>query len=327
MMIMTDPPRHGKIRSLINRRLTPRAVNEFEPHIRQITTEVIDAVIAKGECDFVVDIAGRLPTAVICDMMGIPREYWDIMFALGNQSIGTDDPEYQQGRSAAETGGAAEAQIFSYFSKWIDERRKNPGDDLISALIHGDVDGAKLTDLEVLFNCFLLIIGGQETTRNATSGGILALIENPAERAKLRNDPSLLTVAMEEFLRWTSPVTHIMRVAKKDGEVRGQKIRSGEKVVIWNASANRDEAMFPRPDVFDITRMPNDHLAFGHGEHFCIGANLARLELRVMIEEVTRRMPDLELAGPVERLRSNFVAGIKHMPVRFSASRPNQRSL
>jgi cytochrome P450 len=192
---------------------------------------------------------------------------------------------------------------------------------LISALIHGDVDGAKLTDLEVLFNCFLLIIGGQETTRNATSGGILALIENPAEGAKLRNDPSMLTVAMEEFLRWTSPVTHIMRVAKKDGEIRGQQIRKGEKVVIWNASANRDESVFPRPDVFDIARMPNDHLAFGHGEHFCIGANLARLELRVMIEEVMRRMPEIELAGPVERLRSNFVAGIKHMPVRFAPSR------
>jgi cytochrome P450 len=327
MMIMTDPPRHGKIRSLINRRLTPRAVNEFEPHIRQITTDVIDAVIEKGECDFVVDVAGKLPTAVICDMMGIPREYWDVMFALGNQAIGTADPEYQQGRSAAETGMAAEAQIFGYFSKWIDERRKNPGDDLISAFVHGDVDGAKLNDLEVLFNCFLLIIGGQETTRNATSGGILALIENPDARARLKNDPSLLTVAMEEFLRWTSPVTHVMRTTTKDTELRGQPIRRGDKVVIWNASANRDESMFPNPDTFDIARAPNDHIAFGHGEHFCIGANLARLELRVMIEEVMRRMPDLELAGSVERLRSNFVAGIKHMPVRFSASRANQRTV
>jgi cytochrome P450 len=243
------------------------------------------------------------------------------MFVIGNQSIGTDDPEYQQGRSAAETGMAAQAEVFSYFSKWISERRTKPGDDLISALIHGDVDGAKLTDLEVLFNCFLLIIGGQETTRNATSGGILALIENPAERVKLRNDPALLPVALEEFLRWTSPVTHIMRVAKKDGELRGQKIREGQKVVIWNASANRDESIFPHADTFDVTRSPNDHLAFGHGEHFCIGVNLARLELRVMIEEVLRRMPDLELAGPTERLRSNFVAGIKHMPVRFTPSR------
>ncbi len=321
MMIMTDPPRHGKIRSLINRRLTPRAVNLFEPHIRKITTEVIDAVIEKGECDFVVDIAGKLPTAVICEMMGIPQEYWDRMFALGNQSIGVEDPEYQQGRTAQETGMAAQAQVFSHFSMWIADRRKQPTEDLISALIHGDVDGDKLTDLEVLFNCFLLIIGGQETTRNATSGGILALIENPAEGARLKKDPGMLNVAIEEFLRWTSPVTHIMRVAKKDGELRGQKIRKGDKVVIWNASANRDESIFPHPEVFDIARTPNDHLAFGHGEHFCIGANLARLELRVMIEEVMARMPDVELAGPVERLRSNFVAGIKHMPVRFTPSR------
>jgi cytochrome P450 len=321
MMIMTDPPRHGKIRSLINRRLTPRAVNLFEPDIRQITSDVIDAVIGKGECDFVVDVAAKLPTAVICDMMGIPKEYWDMMFSLGNQSIGTEDPEYQQGRSAAETGMAAQAQVFSLFSKWIDERRKNPTEDLISALIHGDVDGAQLTDLEVLFNCFLLIIGGQETTRNATSGGILALIENPAQHARLRNDPALLNVALEEFLRWTSPVTHIMRTASKDTELRGQPIAKGNRVVIWNGSANRDESVFPQPDVFDITRTPNDHLAFGHGEHFCIGANLARLELRTMIEEVMRRMPDIELAGPVERLRSNFVAGIKHMPVRFTPSR------
>lgn len=321
MMIMTDPPRHGKIRSLINRRLTPRAVAVFEPQIRQITTDVIDAVIGNGECDFVVDVAAKLPTAVICEMMGIPRAYWDAMFTLGNQSIGTDDPEYQQGRSAVDTGMAAQAQVFSHFSKWISERRTNPRDDLISALIHGDVDGAKLTDLEVLFNCFLLIIGGQETTRNATSGGILALIENPAQRARLNREPSLLPVAMEEFLRWTSPVTHVMRVAKKDAELHGQKILKGQRVVIWNASANRDESVFAHPDVFDITRTPNDHLAFGHGEHFCIGANLARLELRVMIEEVERRMPDLELSGPVERLRSNFVAGIKHMPVRFRPGR------
>src|SRR5208282_2704223 len=214
MMIMTDPPRHGQIRSLINRRLTPRAVSEFEPHIRAITTAIMDAV-----------------------------------FALGNQSIGADDPEYQQGRSAVETGMAAQAQVFSLFSKWIDERRTAPREDLISALIHG---GARLTDLEVLFNCFLLIIGGQETTRNAISGGILELINNRAAHARLKSAPALIPTAIEEFLRWTSPVTHIMRVA---------------------------------------------------------------------IEEVMGRMPDLELNGQLQRLRSNFVAGIKHMPVRFTPGR------
>jgi cholest-4-en-3-one 26-monooxygenase len=219
-----------------------------------------------------------------------------------------------------ETGRNAQAEFFGYFAKLIDERRKQPGKDLISAFTIDEVAGAKLTDLEILFNTFLLIIGGQETTRNAISGGMLALINHPSERAKLAKDPGVMPTAIEEFLRWTTPVTHILRTARKDGELRGEKIREGDKVVVWNASVNRDEEVFRDADRFDVTRSPNDHLAFGHGEHFCIGAHLARLEMRVMIEQVMKRMPDLELAGHPERLRSNFVAGIKHMPVRFTPS-------
>jgi len=173
----------------------------------------------------------------------------------------------------------------------------------------------------VLFNCFLLIVAGQETTRNATSGGMLALIENPGAAARLKADPSIVDTAIEEILRYTTPVTHILRVARNDSELRGNRIRAGDRVVNWNISANRDAAAFSRPDSFDLTRKPNDHLAFGHGEHFCLGANLARLELRLILDEVMRRIPDLELAGPLERLRSNFVAGIKHMPVRFTPKR------
>ncbi|HYA36537.1 MAG TPA: cytochrome P450 [Candidatus Binataceae bacterium] len=326
MMIMSDPPRHGQMRSLINRRLTPRAVDTYEPNIRRIAIDIIDGVIARGECDFVVDVAAKLPTAVICEMMNIPREHWEMMFNLGNMSIGTDDPEYQQGRSAQETGMAAQAEVFSYFSKVIAERRRQEGSDLISALIHGEVGGAPLSDLEILFNCFLFIVGGQETTRNATSGGLLALIQHPAQFAKLKADPDVTPTAIEEFLRWTSPVTHVMRTAKQEIVLNGQTIKAGDPVVLWNASANRDESAFSNPDVFDISRSPNDHLAFGHGEHFCVGANLARLELRVMIDEVIRRMRDIELAGPVERLRSNFVAGIKHMPIRFRPAEPLARA-
>jgi cholest-4-en-3-one 26-monooxygenase len=321
MMITTDPPRHSRVRQIINRRFTPRAVSVYEPHIRRIAGEIVDAVIEKGECDFVVDIAAKLPTAVTCEMMGIPREYWNMMFELTNMSIGTEDPEYQQGRTAQETGQAAQAQVFSYFSSLIADRKKNPGEDLVSAFVHGEVEGVKLDEMEVLFNCFLLIVAGQETTRNATSGGMLALIENPREAARLKRDASIVDSAIEEVLRYTTPVTHILRVAKKDGELRGNKVRNGDRVVIWNISANRDESAFARPDVFDLSRSPNDHLAFGHGEHFCLGANLARLELRVILDEVTRRIPDIELAGPIERLRSNFVAGIKHMPVRFTPRR------
>lgn len=322
MMILTDPPRHNKIRQVISRRFTPRAINAYAPEVRKICDEIIDSVIERGECDFVVDIAGKLPTAAICEMLGIPAEYRDQMYALGNQSIGTQDPEYNQGRSAMETGRNAQAEFFSYFAKLIDERRKNPGSDLISAFTLGDIDGTRLTDLEILFNCFLLIIGGQETTRNATSGGVLAVINNPAQRIKLSNDLSILPTAIEEFLRWTTPVTHILRTARKDTDLRGQKIREGDKIVVWNASANRDEDVFRAADIFDVMRAPNDHLAFGHGEHFCVGSHLARLEMRVMVEQVMKRIPDLELAGAPERLRSNFVAGIKHMPVTFTPSRP-----
>jgi cytochrome P450 len=320
MMILTDPPRHNRIRHVVSPRFTPRAIAAYEPEVRRICNEILDAVIEGGECDFVVDVAAKVPTAAICEMLGIPAEYRDLMYSLGNAAIGAQDPEYNQGRSPMETGRNAQAEFFGYFAKLIDERRKNPGKDLISAFTIGEVEGAKLTDLEILFNTFLLIIGGQETTRNAISGGMLALVNHPSERAKLASDPGVMPTALEEFLRWTTPVTHILRTAGKDGELRGEKIREGDKVVVWNASVNRDEEVFPAADRFDVKRTPNDHLAFGHGEHFCIGAHLARLEMRVMIEQVMRRMPDLELAGQPERLRSNFVAGIKHMPVRFTPS-------
>jgi len=320
MMILTDPPRHQRIRQVGNPRFTPRAITAWEPEVRHTCHEILDAVIARGDCDFVVDIPAKVPTATISEMLGIPADYRDLMYALGNAAIGAQDPEYNQGRSAMETGRNAQGEFFAYFAKLIDERRKNPGKDLISAFTLGEVEGAKLTDLEVLFNVFLLIIGGQETTRNAISGGMLALLNHPAEAAKLAGNPAIMPAAIEEFLRWTTPVTHILRTARKDGELRGQKIGEGDKVVVWNASVNRDEEVFPDADTFDVTRTPNDHLAFGHGEHFCIGAHLARLEMRVMIEQVMRRMPDLELAGHPERLRSNFVAGIKHMPVAFSPS-------
>lgn len=317
MMIMTDPPLHTRQRQVINKRFTPRAVEPYEPGIRKITSEIIDDVAERGACDFVVDVAARLPSAVTCEMMGIAPQDRDLMFTIANMSIGAEDPEYQSGRSAVETGQQAQAEAFSYFSRLIEERRREPGEDLISAFVHGEIDGRKVTDMEVLFNAFLLLIAGQETTRNAASGGMLAMIQHPDQYQRLKQDAALFPTAIEEILRWTTPVTHIMRTAKADAELRGQQIRKGDMVVIWNASANRDEQAFPDPYRFDLSRAPNDHLAFGHGEHFCLGANLARLELRVLLEELMRRLPDIELAGEPQRLRSNFVAGIKHMPVRF----------
>ena len=321
MMITTDPPRHGRIRQMMNRRFTPRALAPHEPHVRAITTEIIDAIAPRGECDLVVDVAARLPTAVICEMLAVPREDWDMMFALGNMALGGEDPEYQVEGSAQKTGVQAQTEIFNYFMKLVAERRARPGDDLVSTLVHGEIEGDRLTDLEVLFNCFLLILGGQETTRNAITGGMNALMHSPTDRDRLSRDRSLMPTAIEEILRWTSPITHIMRTATRDVEIRGRTIHKDDRVVIWNPSANRDEDVFADPYRFDITRSPNDHLAFGYGEHFCIGANLARLELRVMLDELLRRLPDLAPAGPPEKLRSNLLAGIKHLPVTFSPAR------
>ncbi len=320
MMILTDPPRHGRMRQMMNRRFTPRALAPLEPHVRAITRDIIDAIAEQGRCDLVLDVAAKLPTAVICEMLGIPREDWELMFALANMALGAEDPEYQVDGSAQKTGAQAQMDTFNYFMRLIEERRRNPGPDLVSALVHSEVDGDRLSDIEVLFNCFLLILGGQETTRNAISGGMNALMNLPEERERLLRNPSLMSTAIEEILRWTSPITHIMRTATRDVELRGRNIREGDRVVIWNPSANRDEEVFNDPYRFDITRYPNDHIAFGYGEHFCLGANLARLEMRVMLEELMRRLPDLQPAGPVERLRSNLVAGIKHLPVTFTPS-------
>ncbi len=321
MLIVTDPPRHTRMRQIINKRFTRAALAPQEPHIRAIATDILDAVTPLGQCDFVVDVAAKLPTAVICEMMGIPKADWNMMFAVANMSIGSQDPEYQIDGDARATGRRAQMECFNYFVNMVGERRKNPGGDLVSALVHGEIEGHKLTDMEVLFNCFLLIIGGQETTRNAISGGMLALMDNPDQRAELGRDRSLLPGAIEEILRFTSPITHLMRTATREVEMHGKTIKTGDRVVIWNASANRDETQFPDPERFDIRRSPNEHVAFGHGEHFCLGANLARLELKVMLDEVLNRLPDLEVSGAVQRLYSNLVAGIKHMPVRFSPSR------
>ncbi|MBI2761047.1 MAG: cytochrome P450 [Chloroflexi bacterium] len=321
MMIMTDPPRHVRMRRLVNKGFTPRMVAQMEPHVRTITTSIIDEIAAKGSCDFVTEVAARLPLAVICGMMGVPRQDWDLMFSLTNRTLGPDDPEYQTTPGDPnQTSQLAVMEMMSYYARMVLERREQVQDDLVSVLVGSDIDGEKLTDEELLYFCFLLIVAGNETTRNATSGGMLALIEHPHERARLRADAALMPSAIEEILRYTSPVMHMARLCVRDTVIRGQPIKANDKVVMWYPSANRDEDVFAEPDRFDISRTPNDHLAFGIGEHFCLGAGLARLELRVMFEELLKRAPDMELAGQVERLRSNFIGGIKHMPVRFTPS-------
>jgi cytochrome P450 len=232
MLITSDPPRHAKIRQVLSRRFTPRAVAPYESRIRAIASTIVDSIIERGECDFVVDVAA-LPTAVFCEMMAIGREHWDLMFAIANESIGRHDEEYAKGRSGLETVMDAQARASEFSIKEADNRRRNPGGDLMSALVHGSVMGESLDEAEIVANCWLLILGGQETTRNATSGAMLALLHNPRERVRFMAAPSA-PKATEEFLRWTSPVTHLMRRATRDVE-----IRQSERVVLWNACESR----------------------------------------------------------------------------------------
>ncbi len=319
MMIITDPPRHVRLRRLVNKGFTPRATALLEPSVREITTKIIDDVAPRGACDFVTDVAALLPLAVICSMMGIPQSDWPMMFELTNQGLGSEDPEYQTvPGSGPETAARSRREMFAYFARQAEERRGERRDDLVSVLVGSEVDGESLSEEELLFFCQLLILAGNETTRNAISGGLLALFEHPQERARLQNDPALLPTAVEEILRWTSPVAHMMRYVTRDTVLGGQPLRAGERVLLWYPSANRDEEVFPNANTFDVGRTPNEHIAFGIGEHFCLGASFARLELRVMFETLLARLPDIALAGPVDRLRSGFIGGIKHMPVQFT---------
>jgi cytochrome P450 len=267
-------------------------------------------------------VAARLPMAFICQIMGIPRRDWGDMFKWGNMSLGYEDAEYQvESASALETRREGVTKIGVYCADLAAERRGGDGEDLLSVLGNARINGRPLTKSELIHNGFLYVAGGLETTRNAISGGVLALIKYPEERRRLMNDPSMLAPAIEEILRWTSPITHIVRVATRDTEVGGRKIREGERLALWIPSGNRDEAVFEEPYRFDLRRTPNEHIAFGKGEHFCAGAHLARLELRIMLQALTPRLEQIELTGEVERLRSNLVAGIKHMPVRFKHNR------
>jgi cytochrome P450 len=321
MMIMTDPPLHVAMRRAFNRLFLPRPVGRYESPGRLLVDEVLSDVMDRGDCDFVVDVAARLPMAFICEIMGIPRVDWPLMFKWGNMALGNEDPEYQtESKSPRETRHQGSFNLGSYCSKLALERRGGDGDDLLTVLGNAELNGRKLTEDELRHNGFLYIVGGLETTRNAISGGLLAFIDHPGEWRRLVGDHSLLPTAIEEILRWTSPITHIARVALDDTTLGNKTIRAGDQVATWLPSGNRDEEIFDEPYRFDIARTPNEHIAFGKGEHFCAGAHLARLELRLMLDSFYTQVDRFDLAGPVERLQSNLVAGIKHMPVRLSRS-------
>ncbi|MEA2648374.1 MAG: hypothetical protein QOG61_809 [Candidatus Binataceae bacterium] len=322
-LLNMNPPEHGAYRGVVNRRFTPRTVQQLTAGIERITTEVLDDIVGRGECDFVTEVSAKLPLAVIAEMFGIPRADWPLMFRLSNEMIGPSDPEYAGESTITETVERARMEFFQYFNGLVEDRRKNPRDDLSSALANGQVNGEQLPIFELLSYFALLIIAGNETTRNATTGGLYAFIDNPDQWARLKRDPALVPKAVEEIVRWTSPVIQFTRKATEDTDLAGQKIREGDEVALFYPSANRDESVFAAPNKFDIGRYPNQHIAFGIGEHFCLGANLARLELQVMFRQLAERVDAVELTGPIQRMRSSFVGGIKHMPVRIKVRARN----
>lgn len=316
-LIFTDPPRHRQLRKLINSGFTRRQVQLLEPKVRQIVKGIIDGVDPSRDYEFAEEIAAPLPTRMIAEMLGAPPEDWEQFRAWSDAAVGTADPDIELDSMVAL------AELYEYFTKLIGARRAGEvtgQDDLLSILAAAEVDGERLTDEDLLNFSFLLLVAGNETTRNLIALGTLALIDHPEQFALLRSDPSLLPCAVEEMLRFTSPVTHMARQATEDVEIRGQQIKAGDTVVMLYGSANRDEEIFgPSSEEFDITRNPNPHIAFGAGEHACLGAQLARLEARVMFEVLLGAFPTIELTGDVSRLRATMVPGVKRMPIRLEA--------
>jgi cholest-4-en-3-one 26-monooxygenase len=320
MMLNMDPPQHTRQRSFVNRGFTPRMIGRLAKHVREICDTLIDEVAPRGEADFVTDIAAPLPLQVICELVGAPSQDRDRIFELSNKLVGYDDPEF---RSTPEEGIEAAAEIYAYAHELAESRRAQPADDIVTRLLQPDDAGEVLTTDEFDLFFLLLTVAGNETTRNAASGGMLAFFEHPGQWQRLLADPALIPTAAEEIVRWVSPVNLFRRTAIRDTELGGQAIAEGDKVVVFYASANRDESVFDAPQEFDIARDPNPHVGFGGGgPHFCLGRHLAALELRVLLQTLAERMPDIEPDGEASRLRSNFLNGIKHMPVRFTASAP-----
>jgi cytochrome P450 len=344
MMLNSDPPDHARLRNLLTKAFTPRAVARLTTRIQEWARDLVAAVAGRGECDFATEVAADLPLRTLADVFGVPEQDRGLMYDWSNRVIGYQDAEYAVSATvrAADLTDLAKGvlglrptpgpngempdprsrngmpDLYAYANALGDDKRHHPGDDVMSTLMrHVDDNGGRvsLAEFENLF--WLFSVAGNETLRNGLPGGLLALLEHPAQYRRLRADRSLLPGAVEEMLRWWTPVMHFRRTATADTRLGGVDIRAGDKVVVWFSSANRDESVFADPDTFDIGRAPNDHLAFGHGPHFCLGAPLARIQMRAMFDAVLDQLGDVELAGEPVRLRSNFQHGVKHLPIRW----------
>jgi cytochrome P450 len=329
-MLDTDPPRHTRLRGLVNREFTPRAVSAYENLLRELTVFILDEALPLGEFDFVEHIAAPLPIQVLCRILGVPPDDNQLLIDWGDRMIGSTDPalsdmSYEHPDSDAYRllpfRSPAAVELWRYGHGIAEQRRDQPQDDIVSKLVHAEIDGERLTAREFDVMFLLLVVAGNETTRQAIAHGMLALMEHPEELERLRDDPSLMPTAVDEILRWATPVLHFRRTATCDVELRGKTIREGDKVVTWYISANRDKRVFDDPYRFDVGRRPNDHVSFGRGgPHFCLGAHLAKLEVKVMFEELLPRLRSIEPAGPPERIRTNFTNAFRAMPVRVVAA-------
>jgi cytochrome P450 len=315
LLNMMDDPRHRRIRSLVNKGFTPHRIGALEPELRRRARAILDAVPADGACDFVADVARDLPLQAICLLLGVPQQDRAQLCEWMDRGL------------EAESGEALNRQYGSLLARYgaelIRAKRARPGEDLLSVVIQArmpDEDPPALGDDELTFFFSLLFTAGSETTRKAIAGGLRALVENPAQHARLRREPELLPTALEEIVRWTTPSVYKRRTATCDVELCGEKIRAGDKVTFWEMSANRDERVFAEPFRFDVGRDPNPHLGFGQGVHYCLGANLARLEMRVMFEELFARFDRFEITGPAVFTRENRLLGLKHLPVQMHRS-------
>lgn len=320
MLVNMDPPEHRDYRKLVSHWFTPRAIGNLKPRLEEITAEIFDDLARDGstyECDFVYEIAVKQPLRMITELLGIPRNDEDFVLRITNENFGQEDPEFQRKGETPEERLGFLQEAFGYLAKITEERRLQPRNDLTTVLANATFDGEPVPQFELFSLYFLIMVAGHDTTRNAISHGMQALFEHPDQLHELLENPGLAGTAADEIVRWTTPVNHFARTATADYELRGQKIREGDSVALFYASANRDEEVFEDPFAFRLDRSPNPHLGFGIGEHFCLGAHLARIDLQVFFRQFAERVESIELAGPIEQLQSSFVCGPKRLPVRY----------
>jgi len=319
MMLNQDPPQHTRLRNLVARGFTPKVIKSMEPHIREAAKAIVDRQVGSDDViDFVPSFAAELPLVVIAELLGVPYEDRHKIFEWSNRLIGNSDPEYNPG--SPEQAMEASMELYMYAQSLADARRERPMDDIVTTLITAELDGEQLSDIE--FNVFVLLlaVAGNETTRNLISGGMLTVMQHPEQKERVLADvPGTLDTLVDEMLRFVSPVMYFRRTITADTELRGVELPAGQKLTVWYGAANRDEEVFAEPHAFDVTRTPNEHIAFGgRGPHYCLGTALARMEIKVMFSEILTRLPEMRLAGEPQRLASNLINGIKHLPVTLS---------